>query len=98
MTDLSHKLLMLEDIDAYFCELFKYIIQLKYKQVIMNLINRKSFNFFPKHSIISQLVWCISQAEARKIMQIPPEEGENLKEEYLKKQYLKLAKVYHPDA
>jgi|LauGreDrversion4_2_1035121.scaffolds.fasta_scaffold230957_3 hypothetical protein len=45
----------------------------------------------------------ISTLEAKRIMQIPDASTPSqammfMNEEYLKKQYLKLAKVYHPDA
>ena len=45
----------------------------------------------------------ISTLEAKRIMQIPDASTPSqammfMNEEYLKKQYLKLAKVYHPDS
>lgn len=45
----------------------------------------------------------ISTLEAKRVMQIPDASSPTqamlfMNEDYLKKQYLKLAKVYHPDA
>jgi hypothetical protein len=45
----------------------------------------------------------ISTLEAKRVMQIPDASSPSqamlfMNEDYLKKQYLKLAKVYHPDA
>jgi len=55
------------------------------------LVSRSSSIFMPA-------VRSISTAEARRVMQMPESGGTRLTEEELKKQYLKLAKIYHPDA
>lgn len=68
----------------------------------MNLMNTYCRHFLRKHrlpfSLISLHSKRISQVEARRIMQIPNEDLHLINEDYLRKQYLKLAKIYHPDA
>lgn len=52
----------------------------------------------PSRCLLGVQVRKITTLEAKRIMQIPDGSTQVYNEDFLKKQYLKLAKVYHPDA